>query len=54
LPLTTVLAHRERTAPKQDQVELPHDAQTFIDLGDKPRHEIAGAFSRREIFLSPN
>jgi hypothetical protein len=43
LPVTKILAHLERTAPVQDQVELPLGAQSFIDLDDKRRHEIDGA-----------
>ena len=44
MPVTKIVAHLERTAPEQDRVELPLGAQTFIDLDDKPRHEIAEAF----------
>jgi hypothetical protein len=42
--VTKILAHLERTAPEQDQAELPLGAQTFIDLDEQPRQEIAGAF----------
>jgi hypothetical protein len=50
LPVTKILAHLERTAPEQDQVEMPLGAQTFIDLDEKPRHEFAGAFCGERSF----